>query len=189
MGGTLTIVNEVLFAAVAAPENAFGRKNMELSEYPTFTVIMRGYTPDQADAIMQAMAGFEDQFGVEVTMNTPHALDIIENGNAQYGDKLKIGAGTVLTLDEAKDAIGKGAKFILSPIEFTDDIFAYAKAHKVITVPAAMSPTEVHTMFDKGADIVKIFPAITVGSGFSRPFKHHWENCRLWRSAASRLKT
>ncbi|MFK5279998.1 2-dehydro-3-deoxyphosphogluconate aldolase, partial [Lacticaseibacillus paracasei] len=40
------------FAAVAAPENAFGRKNMELSEYPTFTVIMRGYTPDQADAIM-----------------------------------------------------------------------------------------------------------------------------------------
>ena len=56
---------------------------MELSEYPTFTVIMRGYTPEQADAIMQAMAGFENQFGVEVTMNTPHALDIIEEGNAQ----------------------------------------------------------------------------------------------------------
>lgn len=139
---------------------------MELSDYPTFTIIMRGYTPAQADAIMQAMAGFENQFGVEVTMNTPHALDIIENGNAQYGNKIKIGAGTVLTLDEAKAAIGKGAKFMLSPIEFADDIFAYAKAHKAITVPAAMSPTEVHTMFEKGADIVKIFPATTVGSEF-----------------------
>ena len=73
---------------------------MELSEYPTFTVIMRGYTPEQADAIMQAMAGFENQFGVEVTMNTPHALDIIEEGNAQYGDRIKIGAGTVTTLTE-----------------------------------------------------------------------------------------
>ncbi|KRK12858.1 2-dehydro-3-deoxyphosphogluconate aldolase [Lacticaseibacillus zeae DSM 20178 = KCTC 3804] len=139
---------------------------MELSEYPTFTVIMRGYTPEQADAIMQAMAGFENQFGVEVTMNTPHALDIIENGNAEYGDRIHIGAGTVTTLDEAKAAIAEGAKFMLSPIEFTDDIFAYAKAHDVITVPAAMTPTEVHDMFEKGADIVKIFPATTVGSDF-----------------------
>lgn len=139
---------------------------MELSEYPTFTVIMRGYTPEQADAIMQAMAGFENQFGVEVTMNTPHALDIIEEGNAQYGDRIKIGAGTVTTLTEAQDAIAKGSKFMLSPIEFTDDIFAYAKQHGVITVPAAMTPTEVHTMFEKGADIVKVFPATTVGSGF-----------------------
>lgn len=121
-------------------------------------------------------------------MNTPHALDIIENGNVQYGDKFKIGAGTVLTLDEAKDAIEKGAKFMLSPIEFTDDIFAYAKAHKVITVPAAMSPTEVHTMFDKGADIVKIFPATTVGSGFFKTIQALLEKLPLMAVGGVSLK-
>ncbi|AUJ28852.1 bifunctional 4-hydroxy-2-oxoglutarate aldolase/2-dehydro-3-deoxy-phosphogluconate aldolase [Liquorilactobacillus hordei] len=139
---------------------------MELSEYPTFTIIMRGYTLTQADTIMQAMKGFENQFAVEVTMNTPKALEIIRDGNKKYGNRIKIGAGTVTTLDEAKAVIDAGAKFMLSPIKFSDEIFDYAKEKRVITVPAAMTPTEVHEMFEKGADIVKIFPATIVGPAF-----------------------
>lgn len=139
---------------------------MEISEYPTFTVIMRGYTPQQAEAIMSALSQFDNEFGVEVTMNTPHALEIIENGNREYGNKLKIGAGTVLDIKQAKDAIEKGAQFMLSPVDFSDEIFRFAKEKGVITVPAAMTPKEVHDMFNKGADIVKIFPATTVGSAF-----------------------
>ncbi|KRN32058.1 bifunctional 4-hydroxy-2-oxoglutarate aldolase/2-dehydro-3-deoxy-phosphogluconate aldolase [Liquorilactobacillus mali] len=161
---------------------------MKLSEYPTFTIIMRGYTPDQADTIMQAMDGFENQFGVEVTMNTPKALEIIRDGNQKYGNRIKIGAGTVTTLDETKSVIAAGAKFMLSPIKFSDEIFTYANKKGVITVPAAMTPTEVHEMFKKGADIVKIFPATTVGPGFFKALQAPLGNLPLMAVGGVKLQ-
>jgi len=135
---------------------------MELKNYPKFTIIMRGYTVDQAMAIMEAMDGYEDNYGIEVTMNTDHCLDIIRDGYKKFGDKYQIGAGTVMDIDSEKSAIDAGAQFLLGPQAFTKEMIDYAHAHNVITVPAAMTPTEVTQMFRFGADIVKIFPASTV---------------------------
>ena len=70
---------------------------MKLADYPRFTVIMRGYTFDQADAILQAMQEFDHQFAVEMTMNTEGAIDHIRELNKRYGDTTYIGAGTVRT--------------------------------------------------------------------------------------------
>lgn len=135
---------------------------MDLKNYPKFTIIMRGYTQSQAMAIMESMDGFENDFGIEVTMNTEHCLDIIRDGYSRFGDKYKIGAGTVMTLEDTKDAIAVGAQFLLGPQAFTKEMIDYAHDHQVVTVPAAMTPTEVTQMFNYGADIVKIFPASTV---------------------------
>ena len=52
---------------------------MRLADYPKLTVIMRGYTFDQADAILQAMQEFDHQFAVEMTMNTKELLKIYMN--------------------------------------------------------------------------------------------------------------
>ena len=127
---------------------------------------MRGYTLEQSDAIIQAMEGLEDKFAVEMTMNTPNCIENIKQLSKKYGDRRIIGAGTVRTLKDAKEAIEAGAKFLLGPHQFTQDIFDYADKHKVMTVPSAMTPTEINQMLARGADIVKIFPAAVVTPRF-----------------------
>ena len=100
---------------------------------------------------------------VEVAFNTPGAADIIDRLNGEFGAEVKIGAGTVTTGERAVAAVKAGAHFMLSPINFSDRIFEIAKDAGVVTVPAAFSPSEIVEMFDKGADIVKVFPAGILG--------------------------
>lgn len=139
---------------------------MKVENYPKFTIIMRGYTYAQADAILQAMAGFENQFAVEVTLNTTGALDCIAKLNEIYGDTINIGAGTVTTLAEAKAAFKSGAKFLLGPCKFTKEILDFTAKTEILAIPGAMTPSEVSEMFAEGADIVKIFPAAVVTPRF-----------------------
>ncbi|GMA09351.1 2-dehydro-3-deoxy-phosphogluconate aldolase [Tetragenococcus halophilus subsp. flandriensis] len=136
---------------------------MKLEDYPKITIIMRGYSYEQAMLIMKVLSYHEHKVGVEVTTNNPDYLKIIKDGNEKYGQQVDIGVGTVLKANQAKDAIKAGAKFMLGPTQFNDDIFALAKEGSVITVPGAMTPSEVYDQFERGADIVKIFPAVTTG--------------------------
>lgn len=139
---------------------------MELKDYPRLTIIMRGYSYQQAEAILQAMAGFEEDYAVEMTMNTEGAISHIDRLNAKFGETIKIGAGTVRTLEEAKAANEVGAKFLLGPHVFTKEMLAYANQEKMLAVPAAMTPSEINEMFNNGADIVKVFPAAVVTPRF-----------------------
>lgn len=152
---------------------------MRIDEYPPFTIIMRGYTFDQANSILQAMSGLEKYFAIEVTMNTKNALEIIEKLNENYGDKAKIGAGTVMNLADVKAVINNGAQFMLGPQEFSAEMLDYAHQKHVLTVPAGMTATEVTRLFDNGADIVKIFPAITVGPEFFKAIQAPLGKLRL----------
>ena len=85
---------------------------MRLADYPKLTVIMRGYTFDQADAILQAMQEFDHQFAVEMTMNTKGALENIHELNQRYGDTTYIGAGTVRTPSEGDRMFKEGADIV-----------------------------------------------------------------------------
>ena len=139
---------------------------MKLEEYPKLTIIMRGYSFEQAEAILKAMNGFEKDYAVEMTMNTENALENIKRLNAQFGDKIKIGAGTVRTIEDAKAAYAAGAKFLLGPHVFTKEMLAFANEKNILAVPAAMTPSEIDEMFKNGADIVKVFPAAVVTPRF-----------------------
>ncbi|WP_313631171.1 bifunctional 4-hydroxy-2-oxoglutarate aldolase/2-dehydro-3-deoxy-phosphogluconate aldolase [Enterococcus devriesei] len=139
---------------------------MRLKDYPRFTIIMRGYTFQQADAILKAMKGLENEFAVEMTLNTPNALEQIKELTMTYGDSIYIGAGTVRTMDDVKAATAAGAQFLLGPHIFTTEMLNYAKQHNVLAVPAAMTPSEISDMFEQGADIVKVFPASVVSPRF-----------------------
>ncbi|MBS7578020.1 MULTISPECIES: bifunctional 4-hydroxy-2-oxoglutarate aldolase/2-dehydro-3-deoxy-phosphogluconate aldolase [unclassified Enterococcus] len=139
---------------------------MNRMQYPKFTIIMRGYTFQEADTILQALEGFEDQFAVEVTLNTNGALSQIEKLNRSYGSRILIGAGTVRTLKDAQNAYEAGARFLLAPHRLTKEVIDFAKAKGLIVVPAAMTPSEINEMFEYGADIVKIFPANAVSPKF-----------------------
>lgn len=152
---------------------------MKIEDYPKFTIIMRGYSPTLADAILQALAGYENYFAIEMTTNSPDAVDQVAVLNQKYGDKVNIGAGTVLNIQQEHEMINAGAKFLLGPVRFTADMFKLAKANGVVTVPAAYSPSEVYELFDQGADIVKIFPADALGARFFKEIQAPLGKLRL----------
>lgn len=105
---------------------------------------------------------------VEITMNTEGALSMIREAVERFGDSLSIGAGTVLTMEQLHDVVGAGADFVLSPVMFTREMLGYCRERKVIAVPAAFTPSEIYTQLTWGADIVKVFPAVTVGPSYFR---------------------
>lgn len=139
---------------------------MKLSDYPKITVILRGYSYEEAMVVISCLAEYNNKLAVEVTTNNPDYLRIIKDAREQYDGLVPIGVGTVLELDQAKEAVEAGAEFMLGPCEFSQAILDFAKSHHVITVPAAFTSSEIKRMLDAGADIVKIFPAKTAGPDY-----------------------
>ena len=138
---------------------------MNVQEFPKITVILRGYSYKQIRLIVSILVknGINS---VEITMNTEKAAEIIKKIKTEFGEKILIGAGTVTTMEEAKEAVNAGVTFILSPIMLEKEILNFCKSKKVITVPGAFSPTEIIQSFRDGADIVKIFPADRLGKKY-----------------------
>lgn len=119
--------------------------------------ILRGI---QADDVLK-IAGALCDGGVkiiEVTLNSPNALLVIEQLNSAYGNQLLVGAGTVLDVSDAKAAIAAGAKFLISP-NVDIAVIKAAKDAGILSIPGAFTPTEIVTAHNNGADIVKVFPA------------------------------
>ncbi|HMJ56134.1 MAG TPA: bifunctional 4-hydroxy-2-oxoglutarate aldolase/2-dehydro-3-deoxy-phosphogluconate aldolase [Polyangiaceae bacterium] len=98
----------------------------------------------------------------EVTMTVPGAVKVIRHLVDRFGDRAVIGAGTVLSADDAKACIDAGAQFIVSPGLDLPTITA-AHSRDVAILPGALTPTEVITAWKAGADMVKIFPCSAVG--------------------------
>jgi 2-dehydro-3-deoxyphosphogluconate aldolase/(4S)-4-hydroxy-2-oxoglutarate aldolase len=94
-------------------------------------------------------------------MTVPGALEVISSLRARYPDVI-IGAGTVLNAATATRCLDAGAMFI-SSTGFDAGIVELAKAHKVASMPGALTPTEVMGALHAGADMIKIFPCAQVG--------------------------
>jgi 2-dehydro-3-deoxyphosphogluconate aldolase/(4S)-4-hydroxy-2-oxoglutarate aldolase len=115
---------------------------------------------DSGEAVVQTFKALADG-GVtvsEVTLTTPGALASIAEARRVLGAAAVIGAGSVLDSESCKAAIEAGASFIVSPI--TDlGVIRTAQRYGRPVMPGALTPTEVLTAFQQGADLVKIFPA------------------------------
>lgn len=99
---------------------------------------------------------------VELTMTVPDAVGVIGRLSKQFGNQVLIGAGTVLSSQDALACIGAGAQFIVSP-GFDLDTVKACLSQDVVVAPGALTPTEVLNVAKAGADIVKIFPCDAVG--------------------------
>ncbi|ERL09464.1 bifunctional 4-hydroxy-2-oxoglutarate aldolase/2-dehydro-3-deoxy-phosphogluconate aldolase [Olsenella profusa] len=139
--------------------------NPSITHFPKVTVILRGYNYEQVRCVVKNMVGTK-LGAVEVAMNTPGATETIKKVAAEFGDEVMVGAGTVISTERARAAVDAEAKFALSPICFTQEIFDICASAGLTTVPSAFSPSEVWNMFEMGADIVKIFPADILGSKY-----------------------
>ncbi|MCE5252523.1 bifunctional 4-hydroxy-2-oxoglutarate aldolase/2-dehydro-3-deoxy-phosphogluconate aldolase [bacterium] len=102
---------------------------------------------------------------IEVTMNTPNALKIIEALANSMGDRIGVGVGTVLDPETARAAILAGAEYIVTPT-LNLRVIEMAKRYSKLIAPGAFSPTEILTAWEAGADVVKVFPANVLGPGY-----------------------
>jgi len=110
-----------------------------------------------AEAIAQGGIGI-----AEVTMTVPGALRVMEGVAASYGDKVLLGAGTVLDTETCRAAILAGAEFIVTPV-LDVRVIELARRYGKPIFPGAFTPTEVLTAWQAGADVVKVFPCGAVG--------------------------
>jgi 2-dehydro-3-deoxyphosphogluconate aldolase/(4S)-4-hydroxy-2-oxoglutarate aldolase len=123
--------------------------------------VLRASSVDEALALAAAI----EAGGVtvlEVTMTVPGAVEVIRRLVAEAGDRLLIGAGTVLDAEKARECIGAGAQFIVSPALNLKTI-EHCNREGVAVLPGALTPTEIWTAWQAGADVVKVFPASAVG--------------------------
>ncbi len=114
-------------------------------------------TDDQSLASQAMHAAVDGGFKlVEFTLTTPGALNLIETFARR--SELIVGAGTVLSKTQARDAVSAGARFLVSPI-VDAQIVSEAATLDVASIPGAATPTEMETAHRLGADFVKVFPA------------------------------
>ncbi|GGK06372.1 2-dehydro-3-deoxy-phosphogluconate aldolase [Lentibacillus kapialis] len=102
---------------------------------------------------------------VELTAETKGVAGIIEKVMNVFGDDVFIGGGTVLDPETAKEVISAGAEFVVSPTLNVDTI-KMTKRYGKLAIPGALTPTEILTAYEHGADMVKVFPANTVGPSY-----------------------
>jgi 2-dehydro-3-deoxyphosphogluconate aldolase/(4S)-4-hydroxy-2-oxoglutarate aldolase len=123
--------------------------------------IVRAPSPSLAFRAVEAvLAGGVSIF--EITMTVPDAIQVIRSLADKFQGRAIVGAGTVLSADDARACIDAGAQFIVSPGLDVPTIEA-AHARDVPAMPGALTPTEVITAWKAGADMVKIFPCSAVG--------------------------
>jgi 2-dehydro-3-deoxyphosphogluconate aldolase/(4S)-4-hydroxy-2-oxoglutarate aldolase len=137
--------------------------------------VLRARNVAQAHAVVKAMIAGGVTI-VEVTMTVPGAIDLLKELKREYGSDLLLGSGTVTTGDQAKATIEAGAEFVVSP-SFHPDVVSVTKAHNKLSIPGALTPTEVITAYRAGADYVKIFPCSAMGgasylTSLLAPFPH-----------------
>ncbi|HEX9933739.1 MAG TPA: bifunctional 4-hydroxy-2-oxoglutarate aldolase/2-dehydro-3-deoxy-phosphogluconate aldolase [bacterium] len=101
----------------------------------------------------------------EFTLTMPNAIECIKESAQKGGDGVVVGAGTVLDPETARLALLAGAEFIVGPalsLRTMETVHRYGKA----MIPGSYTPTEILTAWENGADIVKVFPATTLGPGY-----------------------
>jgi 2-dehydro-3-deoxyphosphogluconate aldolase/(4S)-4-hydroxy-2-oxoglutarate aldolase len=119
--------------------------------------IIRGVQPADVLRIAEAMYTGGIRL-LEVTMNSVEPLAVIKEVSAKMGDKMIIGAGTVLNAAMAREAAAAGARFLLSPI-LAPEVIKTAKELGLVSIPGAYTATEIYAAHQQGADIIKVFPA------------------------------
>lgn len=123
--------------------------------------ILRGLTPAEAPAVGDALAeaGFT---ALEVPLNSPEPLAGIRLLRDRLGDRVLIGAGTVLSPEDVRAVAGAGGQIIVSP-NADPAVIAETKRLGLLSLPGVFTPTEAFMALNAGADALKLFPAEIAG--------------------------
>jgi 2-dehydro-3-deoxyphosphogluconate aldolase/(4S)-4-hydroxy-2-oxoglutarate aldolase len=124
----------------------------------------------------------------EVTLTVPNALDVIRAARRDLGDRVLLGAGTVLDAETARAAILAGAEFVVSPT-LNLDVIRLCRRYDKLVFPGAFTPTEILAAWEAGADVVKVFPADVLGPAFFKAMRGPLPQVRLMPTGGVDLNT
>jgi 2-dehydro-3-deoxyphosphogluconate aldolase/(4S)-4-hydroxy-2-oxoglutarate aldolase len=125
---------------------------------------------------------------IEITCTVPNALETISNVRADLGEKILLGAGTVLDAETARAAILAGAQFVVSPV-VDRQVVELCHRYDKLVMPGAMTPTEVLAAWESGADVVKLFPAEIGGPTLLKAIRGPLPHVRLLPTGGVNLNT
>jgi 2-dehydro-3-deoxyphosphogluconate aldolase / (4S)-4-hydroxy-2-oxoglutarate aldolase len=149
-------------------------QGLQLLESVRIVAIVRGVERKHIGGVAQALLNGGVPV-MEVTLNTEAALEMIQDLQVDFGDRMYIGAGTVLDVEDAKRAIDAGASYLVTP-NMEEEVIRYAVSREVPIFPGAMTPTEVVKAWKAGATAIKIFPGASLGFGYIKelmgPLQH-----------------
>jgi len=122
-------------------------------------VAVRTATPESAYQAAMACVEGGIRF-IEITFSVPDAADVISR--LRKDERVTVGAGTILTIDDARKAQKAGASYLVSPA-CDDDIVRFANKEGLVSIPGAATPTEIYRAYTAGGDIIKLFPFVEIG--------------------------
>ena len=125
---------------------------------------------------------------IEITFTVPRAMRVLEAMAEKIGDRILLGAGTILDSETARVAIFSGAEFIVSP-SFNPNLVELCQRYDKAVMPGAFTPTEVVNAWQAGADIVKVFPADIGGPSYLRTLRGPLPQVKLLPTGGINLAT
>lgn len=123
--------------------------------------VLRTATSDACPKAMQAAidGGFKI---VEFTLTTPDCLQHLSDFRTKYDGDVMVGCGTILTPEDAADAMAAGSEFIITPV-MVPDVIEWCKERNIVCVPGCQTPTELVMAYRHGAPLQKLFPGVAGG--------------------------
>jgi len=150
--------------------------------------VLRARSAKEALGVVEAMVAGGVTV-IEVTMTVPGAIDVLKELKRSYGSKLLLGSGTVTDAAECAATIEAGAEFVVSP-SLHMDVIAETKKRDKVSLPGALTPTEVITAWRAGADFVKVFPCSAMGgASYLKSLKAPFPYLRLVPTGGVTLQT
>jgi 2-dehydro-3-deoxyphosphogluconate aldolase/(4S)-4-hydroxy-2-oxoglutarate aldolase len=129
--------------------------------------VVRAESGDNVLRAVEALA----QGGIpvaEITMTVPGAVTVIQRCAGHFGDRITLGAGSVTGAGRCSEVIDAGSVFVVTPV-LNPAVIAVCNDRGVCVVAGALTPTEIFTAWEAGADVVKVFPAKAMGgAGYLR---------------------
>lgn len=149
--------------------------------------IIRSPSSDQLVEVAEALvAGGIDV--LEVTFTVPDALGVLSAVRKKLGDRVLLGAGTVLDSETARAALLAGAEYIVTPT-VNPKVIELCRRYDKVVMPGAFTPTEVLTAWEAGADAVKLFPAEIGGPAHLKALKGPFPQIRILPTGGVNLET
>ncbi len=125
---------------------------------------------------------------IEITMSVPNALDVLRQVRQALGERILLGAGTVLDPETARAVLLAGAEYIVTPT-LNLEVIRLCQRYDKLVLSGAFTPTEILTAWEAGADIVKVFPAEVVGPAFFKAVRGPLPQVRLMPTGGVDLAT
>ncbi|WP_416151175.1 bifunctional 4-hydroxy-2-oxoglutarate aldolase/2-dehydro-3-deoxy-phosphogluconate aldolase [Salipaludibacillus sp. HK11] len=135
--------------------------HVEQLQKEKLVAIIRGIAYEDGEKTAKALLDGGISF-LEITLNTEGALKMIEKIKEKHGEEMVIGAGTVLNLQMAKDAVAAGSQYLVSP-NLDEKVIDFGVSKGIDVWPGTLTPTEIVRAYETGATAVKVFPIGSFG--------------------------